>query len=95
MKMKSSHAERISKNIEQNKILELIPYSMDAKSSFRSRSVNKEIQRCMLYKTHTDFEHFIETIDDNDREKNKWTDKDIQFRSKNVKDNQTSNLKSS
>jgi len=80
---------------KKNKILELIPYSLDVKSSFRSRSVNKEIQRSMLYKTHTDFEHFIETINDNDREKNKWTDKDIQERLKKYKDKPTSKINSS
>jgi len=88
MKMQDTHAERIQSTIDKNRILELQPYSMDAVTNFRSRSVNKEIQRSMRYKTTNDFCIFLEQIDHEDRIRNKWTLKDIEekiVRNSNIK----------
>jgi len=46
---------RIKESIETNKILTVEPFWMDKKVEFRARSVDKEIQPSMKYKTSNAF----------------------------------------
>jgi len=49
--IKPDKISRIKENIEINKILDLEPLWMDKMTHFRSRSVEKEIQKEMNYRT--------------------------------------------
>lgn len=76
-KIKPDKTMRIQESIEQNQILDVEPFWMDSKVEFRSRSVQKEIQPNMKYKTSNAFNSILESVDYTQRARLGLTDKDV------------------